>query len=1269
MILLTSKQIDTRQDFQTLINYSYSNRTMVHVLLFLLLLPEYLSHIYSVKRSSDLNKYLCDPDYPLLTDTQLLLSPNVNHILSSRSFCLVSNISNITLRSTSITPAIITCRHYNNSYESVGFGFYNVSGLMIENVHITQCGGPMPSTSTLYPNDTAFYFHEGQSVTLFVSYSSHIMMFGVNINNYYGFAILLININNNVTLKNINITFTSGSAQCSEKVLTSCGGSGLIVYFSNLDNRIGVLEAHVLVNNTIIKGNWNFVPYTDINIAAQVDGKEPKAISAFAAGMTVIFSLGNYTANVLLSHGYWNEDIGGVFDGLAIIFSDAPVGNTSVTVTNSRFIHNIFQGKVNTFRIGCLFTATYKNEYTHHAPWDILTISDSTISDNGDSITTDNGFNSYITPNIYNHPIVHIITSSTESIYLTIHLDHLKYIQSYNGIRNPFILSESKKNKTLNVILQSLKLYELFWSSSVNLAFNSGKLVFVNTNSVYINKEGNLFKHITGSVIQAYNSDIHLNGSLYFHDNKASHGAAFRLDSLSLLFIHESTNASFVNNHASFYGGAIYSHIDRNLPTINPLCAIQIVSQNISQLNAKMIFKNNTAKLAGNSIYMSPLYDCQQLYLKEVNSSVIYQTLFHFEAKNNNVRLSEISSVPVSTYRCNVNNSNNNTGQIEVYPGETITIGLQAYDLNAITTYAQIIAKMTKLMKRSNHTFSMDLTYLLPVAQQIQTVYSNSCTSLHFTIFSESISGIMYLHFEVLGYSPTTQVKLISKHCPPGFIYSSDNKACVCSSFLKQCGITQCNIDTSTINIPFQSWLGVVDDGTIIGYSEHCPLGHCAPNTTIIITQPDIMCRGNRMGWLCGQCKEGYSIVLGSTDCYQCSNTLHSALAISFGILGGIVYVLVLFSLRLTIDLGTLGGFIFWLNIIWPYAIPSSEVSIKNTHLQYMVYILTSIKYQWNIPMCITNDLNELEKIAITYFFPFYFWIMVAVIVLLSRCSTRIANLIVGSSVQVLVTLMYISYSELLSTSLIVLTPAQIHYNSTKGSAELLVWFRDGSVLYGQSPFHIVLLCVSIVVISLFIVPFTLVGLFGVKMLRSRFIAKYFRPFIDAIHGPYKDNLRYWFGLRLIVMSLVYIVNAVLQGNNMTLQLVLSLIILGSFTFAEVVFLPFKSRILNALDLWFMILLLFNIHMNLSYSSSETIISLTTTITIVLSFVTFFIILLYHSYLSMSRFRCIRKCVQYLYVNGNFERIKKIFRKSRARSRDNLMPPLREDDSYEYEEW
>ena len=99
---------------------------------------------------------------------------------------------------------------------------------------------------------------------------------------------------------------------------------------------------------------------------------------------------------------------------------------------------------------------------------------------------------------------------------------------------------------------------------------------------------------------------------------------------------------------------------------------------------------------------------------------------------------------------------------------------------------------------------------------------------------------------------------------------------------------------------------------------------------------------------------------------------------------------------------------------------------------------------------------------------------------------------------------MYISYSDLLSISLIVLTPAHIHFNSTNSTSKLLVWFRDGNVLYDQYSYHNVPLCVSIRVLSLFILPFTLVGFFGVKMIRSCFLVKYFCPFIDAIHGPYK---------------------------------------------------------------------------------------------------------------------------------------------------------------------
>ena len=1250
---------------------------MVHVLWSLLLMScllSTLSYARLLNNSDALNNLLCNPNISLPEDTQLLLSSDIEHILSSSHFCLVSNTSNITLTSTSETPAIVTCTHQNNV--AVGFGFYNVSGLIIENIYITNCGGPMPSANkfkSLYPNDNNFYFNDNQLVTLLISYSSHINLINVDINTYYGFAILLINPKNNASLTEIEIYSSNNSS----------GGSGLIIYFSNVHNRTGVLRAHVLLKWATVKGSFNLVQYSDVLNAAKIYTKEPKAISAFAAGMTVIFSQGDYSASVHLSHTYWEWAVGGIFNGLAFIFSDAPVGKADIVISNSKFNHNMLGLIQSSVEIGCMVTITnttntskFINDDTE---WTIITVSDSAVYDRHFQRSHDNDFSSFATSNVFNHSVIHVITSSDVMSKLQVHFNNITFSQMYHGVRNPFILLETANgHKNLHFFLQSITTFN---GIILNTALNAGKFIFVNTASVWINGDNNVFQNMTGSVIQVYNSDIHLNGIIVFSNNKASHGPAIQLDSLSHLFIHNSTNVTFTNNSASFYGGAIYSYTDRNLPITSPLCAIQVVSLTISQFNGILIFVNNTAELAGNSIYVSPLYNCKQLHLKEVNLSQLYNKIFHF---NGNKQVGEISSVAVRAQHCSINGtsdlfiiaSTRDDKYIKVYPGQTITVGLQAYDLNNNPTYAQIFSRLSQVVNKwdTRHNDNDLITRLLPKEQQIQTVYSNSCTPLKFTIFPKSTSHNINLYFEVLGYPPTSSVKLLQCTCPLGFIYSNENKTCGCSSFLKGLGITQCNIDTTSVNIPPQSWLGVVTDSrTIIGYTEHCPPEYCLPNATINITQPDIICRGNRVGWLCGECKKGYSIVLGSSDCYKCSNSLQSALKLTLVILGGILYVVILFSLRLTIDFGTLGGFIFWQDVIWPYAIPSSGVTFKSTVLQYMVFFLSSIKYHWSIPMCVTSNLNELGKIGILYFFPFYFWLIVAAIVISSHWSNRIANLIFGSSIQVLVTLMYISYSDLLSISLRVLTPALIHFNSTDSSGNLLVWFIDGSVLYSQNPYHIVLVCVSIVVLCLFIVPFILIGLLGVKMLRSRIIAKYFRPFIDAIHGPYKENQRHWFGLRLIVLTIIYIIIAILQGSNKTLQLLLLIFILGSFTFIQGIFLPYKNKMLNALDLWFMVLLLVNFIVSLSDSSSEDMTASHTLmfIEVILCFITYCIILLYHGCISSSRFRCIKKCAQYVNKFNFIKRIRKQVRKSRVGLQHNaeFEPLLREDDSFMYQEW
>ena len=76
---------------------------------------------------------------------------------------------------------------------------------------------------------------------------------------------------------------------------------------------------------------------------------------------------------------------------------------------------------------------------------------------------------------------------------------------------------------------------------------------------------------------------------------------------------------------------------------------------------------------------------------------------------------SQISSLAVETHRCNINNVENND-QIKVYPGETITIGLKAYDLIGNTTYAQVSTRLTKFeeywFNHSRQTYTEDITHL-----------------------------------------------------------------------------------------------------------------------------------------------------------------------------------------------------------------------------------------------------------------------------------------------------------------------------------------------------------------------------------------------------------------------------------------------------------------------------------------------------------------------------------------------------------------------------
>ena len=96
---------------------------------------------------------------------------------------------------------------------------------------------------------------------------------------------------------------------------------------------------------------------------------------------------------------------------------------------------------------------------------------------------------------------------------------------------------------------------------------------------------------------------------------------------------------------------------------------------------------------------------------------------------------------------------------------------------------------------------------------------------------------------------------------------------------------------------------------------KHCPFDYCIQRDNHInLERPDEQCDFNRSGVLCGQCSQGFSMVLGSNRCRKCENK-YLSLLLAFGV-AGLVLVAFLIVCNLTVADGTLSGLVLYANIV-----------------------------------------------------------------------------------------------------------------------------------------------------------------------------------------------------------------------------------------------------------------------------------------------------------------------------------------------------------------
>ena len=646
-----------------------------------------------------------------------------------------------------------------------------------------------------------------------------------------------------------------------------------------------------------------------------------------------------------------------------------------------------------------------------------------------------------------------------------------------------------------------------------------------------------------GAISALFNTTLVLDGTISFTNNghdvdkdEFSYGGALAFFKSTLSLVLNAT-VRLENNHASF-GGAI-SVFDT---CMEEKCFFQLPGQNLSNyINAQLFFKNNSADAAGSVLYGGTIDNCKLTRgLDSYSSGKVFDMLVYIEDDNNYNTASDISSDPLRLCPCDSNSDpdcSKSSKTQSIYPGEMLQISVVAVGQRNGATPAQVRSRTDRGTK-------------LPSSQYTQQT-NEICTILNYTVFSKlSLSKLdlsLYADDTCTTFDDNLALWLnINQTCPHGFQINPEENSCVCDEALQQY-TNNCNITNGTGRITRES-----DDTFWVSYNQshgltvypHCPFDYCTNDTvnfTIDNLDPEKQCANDRSNLLCGHCKKGYNMVLGTFQCKpsnQCTN-IYLLLLFPFAVMG-VALVFLLLACKLTVATGTISGLLFYANIVGV----NRTIFLPQESTDVLSIFIAWLNLDFGIETCFYNGMEPYGKTWLQFVFPVYIWAIVGLMILVSRYSQKFANLLGNNPVSVLATLILLSYAKILRTLITVVTFANLEYQDNYTQR---VWWYDANVGYLADK-HVPLFLVALLVFFFLFLPYTLVLLFGqwlqaISHLRlfSWVNSTRLKPFMDSYHAPCKAKHRYWPGLLLVLRFVLYLVFAFTpkQGANVNLLAIL----------------------------------------------------------------------------------------------------------------------------------
>ena len=694
----------------------------------------------------------------------------------------------------------------------------------------------------------------------------------------------------------------------------------------------------------------------------------------------------------------------------------------------------------------------------------------------------------------------------------------------------------------------------------------------------------NVFNNpITGLV--PYSSTMVFRGNNIFVNNSGVDGGGMALYGSSYIVLSGPALVNLTANNASHNGGGLY--VNQPFEPVFTSCFFQQTDP-----DAKIILSKNTANVTGSALYGgNDLSSC----LPPDTFNLTFQV-------SDQLRPNSISSDPDKVCLCNNGtvDCSNFTYSTSAVPGKQFSVSVSAVGNMNGSSKGTIIVNFTNT---NASTLVNTLAECKTLSYEL-TVANNQTKEVQVT-----------LSLQAFLVSPLTPPQRITANievleCPEGFQLNPKSKICDCSNHIVSMNLgISCDIATETVKKDGNVWLGYTNSCNCTCVSNSCPLGYCKQEfVNFTISYPDFQCALNRSGVLCGACADGLSVMLGTNGCGECS-WLFILLLLVFAMLG-ILLVILLIVLNLTVSVGAINGLIFYANIVKI----EEDYLFRHNPVQVLSLFISWINLDFGINICFAPGLTGYIKTWLQFVFPIYIFSIMVVIIICAKWSNFLQRIVGSQIVPVLATLSLLSFTKLIRSVIHVLYFKRVSCDSDESWMEL-VWFVDGNVKYLGFPHYIVFTCALMVLVVII--------LYTSLLLATPLIERYLtnlkcfkrcvslKPILDAYGGSYKDKYRPWTGVLLLVRVILALITSLSDSKFASISALMCVMVI-LITIHCLAHGIYTKWYLNVLEIAFLLNLILLGYVATA-SASEQLVS--TTILLVISFLLFFGIILYHIHL------------------------------------------------------